>query len=147
MQEGLRRAGIPEGAGTDISYDDYARFVSKANGEYNVKGATKIDATTAKRLHDGGVKLVDVRSTLSFNRSHVPGAISLPAVDVLSNDTLSKTVGKEEEVIFSCQGKYCGDAALAAAKALVWGFKNVYYFAGGFPAWEDAHYPVENSQP
>lgn len=107
--------------------------------------ATKIDAATTKRLHDGGVKLMDVRSTLSFNRSHVPGAISLPAANVLSKDTLSMAVGEDEEVIFSCHGKYCGDAAFASAKALVWGFKNVYYFAGGFPAWEDAHYPTETS--
>jgi adenylate cyclase len=146
LLEGLRKAGVSEGAGTDISYDDYARFVSKINGEYRVNGATKIDAATTQRLHDGGVKLVDVRSTLNFNRSHVPGAISLPAANVLSKDTLSMAVGEDEEVIFSCHGKYCGDAAFASAKALVWGFKNVYHFAGGFPAWEDAHYPIETSQ-
>jgi adenylate cyclase len=146
LQEGLRKAGVQEGAGTDISYDDYARLISKSNGEYNVRGTTKIDAPTAKRLHDRGVKLVDVRTTLSFNRGHVPGAINLSVVEVLTNDTLSNAVNKDEEVIFSCHGKYCGDSAYASAKALVWGFKNVYHFAGGFPAWEDAQYPVETSQ-
>ncbi|GEC35812.1 hypothetical protein EFR01_59830 [Sinorhizobium fredii] len=54
-------------------------MVSKTNGEYNVTGATKIDAQTAKRLHDGGVKLLDVRSSVSFGRSHVPGAVNLPS--------------------------------------------------------------------
>ncbi|ATU92969.1 rhodanese-like domain-containing protein [Phyllobacterium zundukense] len=147
LQEGLRKAGVQEGAGTDISYDDYARLISKSNGEYNVRGTTKIDAPTAKRLHDRGVKLVDVRTTLSFNRGHVPGAINLSVVENLSNDTLSNAANKDEEVIFSCHGKYCGDSAYASAKALVWGFKNVYHFAGGFPAWEDAHYPVEASMP
>ncbi|MCV9960983.1 rhodanese-like domain-containing protein [Pararhizobium sp. BT-229] len=145
LKEGLRKAGVPEGAGADISYDEYARLMSKSNGEYNVKGTTKIDAATTKRLHDRGVKLVDVRTALSFNRGHVPGAINLSVVEVLAKDTLSKAVSKEEEVIFSCHGKYCGDSAYASAKALVWGFKNVYHFAGGFPAWEDAHYPVESS--
>lgn len=145
LQEGLRKAGIQEGAGTDIAYDDYARLISKSNGEYNVRGTTKIDAPTAKRLHDRGVKLVDVRTPLSFNRGHVPRAINLSVVEVLSNDTLSKAVKKDEEIIFSCHGKYCGDSAYASAKALIWGFKNVYHFAGGFPAWQDAHYPVETS--
>lgn len=145
LKEGLRKAGVPEGAGTDISYDEYARLMSKSNGEYNVKGTTKIDAATAKRLHDRGVKLVDVRTALSFNRGHAPGAINLSVVEDLAKDTLSKAVSTEEEVIFSCHGKYCGDSAYASAKALVWGFKNVYHFAGGFPAWEDAHYPVETS--
>ncbi|WDZ75132.1 rhodanese-like domain-containing protein [Ensifer adhaerens] len=145
LQEGLRKAGVPEGAGTDISYDEYARLMNKSNGEYNVKGTTKIDAPTAKRLHDRGVKFVDVRTTLSFNRGHAPGAINLSVVEVLAKDTLSKAVSKDEEVIFSCHGKYCGDSAYASAKALVWGFENVYHFAGGFPAWEDAHYPVETT--
>lgn len=145
LTEGLRKAGVPEGAGTDISYDEYARLMSKSNGEYNVKGTTKIDAATTKRLHDRGVKLVDVRTAISFNRGHVPGAINLSVVEVLAKDTLSNAVSKDEEVIFSCHGKYCGDSAYASAKALVWGFKNVYHFAGGFPAWEDAHYPVESS--
>lgn len=145
LKEGLSKAGVPEGAGTDISYDEYARLMSKSNGEYNVKGTTKIDAATAKRLHDRGVKFVDVRTALSFNRGHAPGAINLSVVEVLAKDTLSKAVSTEEEVIFSCHGKYCGDSAYASAKALVWGFKNVYHFAGGFPAWEDARYPVETS--
>ncbi|MBP2444543.1 TolB-like protein/class 3 adenylate cyclase/rhodanese-related sulfurtransferase/antitoxin component HigA of HigAB toxin-antitoxin module [Rhizobium leguminosarum] len=145
LKEGLRKAGVPEGAGTDISYDDYASLISKSNGEYNIKGTTKIDAPTAKRLHDRGVKLVDVRTTLSFGRGHAPGAINLSVVEVLARDTLSTAVNREEEVIFSCHGKYCGDSAYASAKALVWGFKNVYHFAGGFPAWEDAHYPIETA--
>ena len=145
LKDGLRKAGVPEGAGTDISYDDYARLMGKSNGEYNVKGTTKIDAPTAKRLHDGGAKFVDVRTALSFNRGHAPGAVNLSVVEALSKDTLSKAVSRDEEVIFSCHGKYCGDSAYASAKALAWGFKNVYHFAGGFPAWQDAHYPVETN--
>jgi adenylate cyclase len=145
LKDGLRKAGVPEGAGTDISYDDYASLMGKSNGEYNVKGTTKIDAATAKRLHDRGVKFVDVRTTLSFSRGHAPGAINLSVIEALSKETLSKAVSKEEEVIFSCHGKYCGDSAYASAKALAWGFKNVYHFAGGFPAWQDAHYPIETN--
>ena len=144
LQEGLRKAGVQEGAGTaGIAYDDYARLISKSNGEYNVKGTTKIDAPTAKRMLDGGTKLIDVRSALSFARAHAVGAINVPVVDVLSKDTLAKVARPDEDVIFACHGKYCGDSAYASAKALVWGYRSVYHFAGGFPAWEDARYPIE----
>lgn len=146
LQEGLRKAGVQPGAGIDIPYDAYAGFISKTNGEYNVRGTTKIDAPTAKRLLDRGVKLIDVRSALSFARSHAAGAINIPVVTVLSREALAKVARKDEEIIFSCHGKYCGDSAYSSAKALVWGYTNVYHFAGGFPAWEDAHYPVASGQ-
>ena len=145
LQEGLRMAGVPEGVGTDLSYRDYARFVSKTNGEYNVAGATKIDAPSAKRLLDDGAKLFDVRSALSYERAHAAGAISLPVLSSMTRDALAKLADKNERVIFACHGKYCPDSAFAAAKALAWGYETVYHFAGGFPAWEEAHYPVESS--
>jgi adenylate cyclase len=83
---------------------------------------------------------------VSFNRSHIPGAISLPAASVLSIDTLSQVVGKNEDVIFACQGKYCVDAAFASAKAVVWGYTKVSYFADGLSAWKEANYPTERSR-
>lgn len=146
LLEGLRKAGVPEGAGTDIPYDTYARTVSRINGEFTVNGTTKIAVATAKRLYDEGAKLVDVRSTVNFNRSHIPGAISLPAASVLSIDTLSQAVGKNEDVIFACQGKYYADAAFASAKAVAWGYTKVSYFADGLSAWKDANYPTERSR-
>ncbi len=145
LLEGLRKAGVPEGAGTDIPYETYARPVSRVNGEFSINGTSKIAAATAKRLYDQGAKLVDVRSTVSFDHTHIPGSINLPATTVLSADALSQAVGKNEDVIFACQGKYCADAAFASAKALAWGYTKVSYFADGCSAWEDANYPMEIS--
>jgi tetratricopeptide (TPR) repeat protein len=82
LMEGLRKAGVPEGAGTDIPLEKFRRL-----------------------LHKNG----------------------------------------DEEVVLSCHGKYCPDSAFASAKAVMWGFKRVYYFSSGFPAWEEAGYPVEAS--
>jgi adenylate cyclase len=49
--------------------------------------------------------------------------------------------------VFSCHAKYCPYSAYASAKAVLWGYTRVYYFAGGFPAWKEAGYPVEASTP
>ena len=140
---GLRKAGVPEGAGTDIPYEDYARLVSKQNGEYFVEGATKIDAPTAKGLHDRGVQFVDVRTPIAHGRGHIPGAHLRDVVTTLSRETLSQVVDKGSEVVFYCYGKFCHYSAFASAKALKWGFSRVYYFAGGYPAWVDNGYPVK----
>jgi len=143
--EGLRKAGVPEGAGTDIPYEKYSQLLHKSGAYYDVDGATTIDHKQAKTLYDHGVKFVDVRAAKDFGRGHVPRAFNLDAATELSRDTLSRIVGKDEEFVLSCHGKTCTDSTYASAKAVMWGFKRVYYFSAGFPAWEEAGYPVEAS--
>jgi adenylate cyclase len=144
---GLRKAGVPEGAGTDIKYADFKQLIRNSDGEYDVEGATKIDAAKAKTLHDQGVVFVDVRSPGSYARGHIPNAVNLILSNDLSKETLSRLVGKDGEVVFSCVGKYCPYSAYACAKAVLWGYTRVYYFAGGIPAWKNAGYPTETSSP
>ncbi|HEV2565636.1 MAG TPA: rhodanese-like domain-containing protein [Microvirga sp.] len=142
---GLRKAGVPEGAGVDLTYDEYTSIVSKRDGEYFVEGAPKIDAVTAKGLHDRGARFVDVRSAVAHRRGHIPGAHLRDVVITLSRETLSEVAGPDDEVVFYCYGRYCPMSAFASAKALKWGFSRVYYFAGGYPAWVDNGYPVESA--
>jgi adenylate cyclase len=145
LMEGLRKAGVPEGAGTDIPFEKYRSLLHGSDGYFNVAGATTIDSEKAKALHDRGVKFVDVRAAKGFASGHVPGAFNLDVATEFSRDNLSRIVGKNEEFVLSCHGKTCADSAYASAKALIWGFKRVYYFAGGFPAWNEAGYPIEVS--
>jgi adenylate cyclase len=146
LVEGLRKAGVPEGAGTDIPLEKVRRLLRKnVEGYYDVTGATTIDYKQAKKLHDRGVKFVDVRAAKDFANGHIPRAFNLDVYTELSRDTLSRIVGKDEEVVMSCHGKYCPDSVWASAKAVMWEFKRVYYFAGGFPAWQEVGYPVEVS--
>ena len=146
LMEGLRKAGVPEGAGTDIPLEKVRRLLHKdGEGYYDVSGATTIDHKLAKTLHERGVKFVDVRAAKDFASGHVPRSFNLDVATELSRDTLSRIVGKDEELVLSCHGKYCPDSAYASAKAVMWGFKRVYYFSAGFPAWEEAGFPVEVS--
>ena len=145
LREGLRKAGVPEGAGTDINYADFKRLVRDSAGEYSVEGVVKIDAATAKSLHDQGAVFVDVREAPQFNRGHIPSAVNLELSSALSKESLLGVAAKDDEIVFSCVGKYCPFSAYACAKAKIWGFTQVNYFAGGFPAWKAAGYPVETS--
>jgi adenylate cyclase len=145
LMEGLRKAGVPEGAGTDIPFEKYRGLLQSSEGYFSVTGATTIDPKQAKVLHDRGVKFVDVRAAKGFAKGHVPRAFNLDVGTELSRDSLSRIVGKDEEFVLSCHGKTCSDSAYASAKAVLWGFKRVYYFAAGFPAWKEAGYPVETS--
>lgn len=143
LVEGLRKAGVPEGAGMDIQQAEYKPLMTRTNGEYDVRGATKVDAAQARALHDRGVVFVDVRPHLDFAAGHAPGAVNLSLSIDLDKDALAAVAAPDEEVVFSCHGKYCPVSAYASAKAVKWGWTRAYYFAGGFPAWQDAGYAVE----
>jgi TolB-like protein/class 3 adenylate cyclase/rhodanese-related sulfurtransferase/tetratricopeptide (TPR) repeat protein len=145
LQDGLRKAGVQEGAGEPQRLAEYRALMSKDNGTYAVEGAPKITVNEAKALHDRGVVVIDVRDHLEYRRGHIPGAVHLELATMLSEEALAEHVGKDDEVIFHCFGQYCPYSAYACAKAVTWGYTRVYHFESGYPAWEDAGYPTEQS--
>jgi adenylate cyclase len=149
LVEGLRKAGVPEGAGMDVPFDQYKLLVTRgSDGEFSVKGATKLSALAAGALYDRGVLFVDVRSRGAFANDHIPGAVNLSVVFDLSDKELAKVAGPKDEVVFYCSSSYCEYSAIAAAKAVTWGYTRVYLLAGGLPAWVNANCPIEvASQP
>ncbi len=127
----------------------------RGNTWWEVEGATRVDAATAKSLYDRGVVFINTSVLWTWEAGHIPGTVSLPwpspkdpARERLKEATLVEIVDKTEEVVF--YGGTIDDpsrsAGFACAKALTWGFTRVYYFAGGLGAWNEAGYPVETAQ-
>jgi adenylate cyclase len=143
LVQGLRKAGVPEGAGAELRLADYKQLISRRGGEYTIKGVTEIDLETTRAMLQAGAVLVDVRPATDFERAHIPGSVNLSLVAALSSDSLGEVARPDDPVIFACHGKYCPYSAYGAAKALLWGYKRVYRFAGGFPTWQAAGRPVE----
>ncbi len=142
LREGLRKVGVPAGitAKPDINYRD---LVTMSAGTFDVEGAIEIDATEAKTLHDRGTAFIDSRGSGHYGRGHIPGATNLYFHQVW--DGLSEVVGLNDEVVFYCDGPNCHLSANSGAQAIALGYTKVYYFAGGFSAWEAAGYPKEGS--
>ena len=144
LVEGLRRAGVPEGAGTDVPIDRYMALVkSRGDGRFDVTGASEIETMAAGRLYDRGARFIDIRTRQAYAKGHIPGAINLSAVFDLSREALMKVADPEDEVVFYCNSKYCTYSAFAAAKAVAWGYTKVHLLAEGLPEWEADHCPVE----
>jgi rhodanese-related sulfurtransferase/tetratricopeptide (TPR) repeat protein len=142
LVQGLRKAGAPEGAGTELRLADYKRLISRRGGESTVKGVTEIDLDTTQAMLEAGTILVDVRPSADFERGHIPGSVSLSLPVELSSNSLGEVARRDSPVIFYCFGKHCPYSAYAAAKARLWGYERVYRFAGGFPTWQAAGRPV-----
>jgi tetratricopeptide (TPR) repeat protein len=120
---------------------------------FEVKGATAIDVRTAKSLHNRGVTFVDARSERFRNKQGwIPRSVSLPEPRSnnpnnrrLTEKTLMNILDKTDEVVFyGFVGAGAGDdSAFASAKAVNWGYQNVFYFEEGIHGWKEAGYPVE----
>ena len=142
LVQGLRKAGAPEGAGSEPPIAEYKALISQRDGEYTIKGVTEIDHATANTMLEGGATLVDVRPATDFESGHIPGSVNLSLPVALSSDSLGEVARTDGPVIFSCFGKHCPYAPYAAAKARLWGYTRVYRFAGGFPTWQAEGRPV-----
>ena len=106
LMEGLRKAGVAGGRGNRYTLREISPAAARARaGYFDVTGATTIDRKQAKKLHDRGVKFVDVRPAKGFASGHVPGAFNLDVATELSRDSLSRIVGKDEEFVLLSQAR------------------------------------------
>ena len=103
---------------------------------------TFINSVQAKTLKESGVTFIDSRKKTSWNLGHIPGAKHIDYTE-LTKQTLTQKVNKEDRVVFYCDGDYCDHATKASAKAIKWGYKNVYYMRDGYPGWRSSGYPVK----
>ncbi len=108
-----------------------------------VDGATTVDAAKAKELFDQGVLFIDVRSNSDWDAGRIPGSEHLELKKVYTSASLGELVKKDEPVVIYCNGPKCMRSSDACVQAVDWGFKNVYYFREGYPAWTKAGFPVE----
>lgn len=108
-----------------------------------VEGAVTIDAQKAKELFDTGLLFVDTRKDSDWEAGRIPDAEHLELKSVFSEASLSEIASKDQPLVFYCNGEHCMRSSKACAMAVAWGFRKVYYFRDGFPAWKTAGYPVE----
>ena len=108
-----------------------------------IDGAKTISATEAKTLFDKGVVFLDVRKDKDWSAGRVPDAVRIELKNKLNDGSLSAEIKKDQEVVIYCNGEKCMRSSKASNMAVGWGYKNVYYFRDGFPAWKAAGYPVE----
>ena len=120
----------------------------------SVAGATTVDAAGAHKLWEERAWFVDPRKPEQYESSRIPGALNIEydpdpkqssglSDQKLTEATLAAEVPKDEAVVFYCNAEGCDRSSWAAALAVEWGWKKVYYFRLGIPEWTKAGYPVE----
>jgi rhodanese-related sulfurtransferase len=84
--------------------------------------------------------LLDVRSRALFERSHVPGAVSLPHAKIVEG----KLADYDRDTLFVvyCAGPHCNAAQKAAARLAGLGYR-VKEMIGGMTGWADEGFAFE----
>ncbi|TMG73291.1 MAG: hypothetical protein E6H80_10120 [Betaproteobacteria bacterium] len=137
------------------SEEDY-RYVSTL-GYFTPTVLPGIKIVAAEEVQDlmrKGVPLYDVRVEPEYKEEHIKGAISLPYSEKSKKEVgydpaqdtfkLAETVmEKNAPLIFQCNGGECWKSYKASLWAYNLGYRNVYWFRGGFPEWKAKNLPME----
>jgi 3-mercaptopyruvate sulfurtransferase SseA len=57
--------------------------------------------------------------------------------------SLLKVAAFDDAIVLYFTAEAEAGPAWSAAKAVVWGYEKVYFFAGGAPAWKEAGFPIK----
>lgn len=85
--------------------------------------------------------IIDIRDRALFNESHVMGAISMPATELMSRITSSLEFDRDLYI-------YAGtdeEAKVAAEQLRAVGYEQVSVLRGGVAAWKAVGFPVEDT--
>ena len=111
----------------------------------HVGAVTVIDAEQLKRWLDGGkpMMLVDSRVAAEYKTGHIPTAVNILAAS-MERERSRLPRDKKAVLVFYCNGwPECKKSHDASAKAVEWGYQNVFWMREGLPVWQTKGYPVE----
>lgn len=89
-------------------------------------------------------KLVDALPVAEYEKSHIPGAISLP-LEGIRNLAPKLLPDKDEKIITYCANKNCPASAKAAETLSSLGYTDVAAYEGGKDDWKNAGLSLEGS--
>ena len=94
-----------------------------------------------RKLEAGGAHVIDVREESEWAAGHIKAAEYIGR-GVLERDIEQKIPDKNTEVILYCGGGF--RSALSADNLQRMGYRNVASMAGGWRAWKEKGYPIDN---
>lgn len=103
----------------------------------------EIDTKGVKTMIEaGGVLLVNPLSPIEFAAEHITGSVNVP-IERLKQGL---PADKNQPIIFYCLGEKCVYSWRAAEDAAALGYKNLYAYRGGLPAWKAAGLPTTSTE-
>jgi len=110
----------------------------------SIEGSSKIDAEALIKLAQDNDDLVIIDSRIKSDRRQgfISGSISLSDTDTNCVTLFPIIENKATPTVFYCNGPKCRRSDRAVVKATECGYKNLYWFRGGFEEWKEKNYLI-----
>lgn len=139
-----------EAAGVDYEISDDPMAIPPAATDAPLPEIPELDRPiqmqlpVVKKFFDEGAALfIDSREPADHALGHIPGSLNLPYEEVITDPVrLAEVDSGGRPIITYCSGGSCEASTGLAWELLANGHSRVLVFHGGWPAWEEAGYPV-----
>jgi rhodanese-related sulfurtransferase len=86
--------------------------------------------------------IIDSRKKSEYSKGHIEGAVNLLNTAMRREDLAALCPDKTSPIIFYCNGIRCLRSSDAIRKVMDWGYRNAFWFRGGWKEWTDKRLPV-----
>ncbi len=86
--------------------------------------------------------IIDARKRSEYIKGHIQGAVNLLNSQMDETTLGSYASNKNVALLFYCNGPRCMRSSDAVQKALGWGYRNIFWFRGGWNEWSEKRLPV-----
>lgn len=87
-------------------------------------------------VSEGSATIIDVNGSASYQKGHIPGAVSFQEVKADLAEVLPEN--KDALIVAYCANTHCGAYQRATQAAVALGYTNVVHFSGGIEGWKEA---------
>lgn len=93
-------------------------------------------------LQEAQILLLDTRSYADYCAGHIPGAFSLPYEDFIAGTANLVEIDPNQKIVTYCEGPNCSQSIDLAVRLGEMGFRDVYFYYGGWEEWKAHHNPI-----
>jgi len=110
----------------------------------NIPGAITVSAEEVIELIllNPELVVIDSRKKTEYSKGHIEGAVNILNTQMQQEALEAIAPHKTKAILFYCNGTRCLRSADAVSKAMEWGYKNIFWFRGGWNEWLDKRLPV-----
>lgn len=108
-----------------------------------IRGVTRVEAEGVLELVQREPRLLIVDSRIPADRlqGYLEGSISLPDTATRCDSLARLVADRNRPLLFYCNGVKCGRSVVAVTIARDCGYRNLYWYRGGFEDWQRKGYP------
>ncbi|MFO7594222.1 MAG: rhodanese-like domain-containing protein [Pseudomonadota bacterium] len=119
-------------------------YAEKPMAPEHIPGATLVHAeeVVPLLLEQNGIVLIDSRKEDEYAKGHIEGAVNLPDTTMTPEVLATHVPGRDTPILFYCNGERCLRSSNAVTMAQQWGYRNLFWFRGGWVEWRRKRLPV-----